>query len=114
MLLVGLALALVIAFSDRAVQGNGADLPPRIVVQGFLKPERDNTVLLLRIPLVLLAGFSLPKRGPGYLDLARIDERLRQAVTAAGQQIEVFDGDRRLTPTRSEWRPRKMERASKA
>jgi len=41
------------------------------------------------MPLDLLWGFGLPKRGPGYLDLARIDDRLTQAAAAAGRQIEL-------------------------
>jgi hypothetical protein len=39
--------------------------------------------------LVLLSSFSLPKRGPGLLDLAHIDDKLNQAATAAGHQIDV-------------------------
>jgi hypothetical protein len=97
-----LVLALVLA--AQFAHGNGSDLPPQIVLRGFLKPEDGHLVLLVRIPLVLLAGFSLPKRGPGYLDLARIDVRLTQAVAAVGRQIELFEGDARLSPARAESR----------
>src|SRR4051795_2904106 len=67
---------------------NGGDYPAEIVMQGFLKVEDGRAILLVRVPLVVFAGMSLPKRGPGYLDLANIDARLRQAAAATGRQIE--------------------------
>ena len=45
--------------------------------------------MLVRVPLVLLASFALPKRGPGYLDLANIDPALQRAALATGHQIEL-------------------------
>ena len=78
---------------------NGADLPPEIVVQAFIKAEDGHLRLLARFPLVLLSSFSLPKRGPGYLDLARIDERLKEAAVATGQQIELYEDGVPLVPT---------------
>jgi hypothetical protein len=55
--------------------------------------------LLVRTPLVLLASFSLPKRGLGYLDLARIDEALGKAAEAAGRQIALSEDGVQLVPT---------------
>jgi hypothetical protein len=81
---------------------NGADLPPQIVLQGFLKPEDGRLRLLVRVPLVLLSSFSLPQRGPGYLDLANIDDALKKAATATGHQIELFANGFALTPAASE------------
>lgn len=78
---------------------NGADLPPEIIVQGFVKAEPGHVHLLARFPLILLSSFSLPKRGPGYLDLARIDSSLKQAALATGQQIELSEDGVPLTPT---------------
>jgi len=68
---------------------NGADLPPEVVLQGFAKPEEGRLRLLVRIPLDLLASFGLPKRGPGFLDLARIDDKLKQVAAATARQIEL-------------------------
>jgi len=78
---------------------NGSDLPPEIVVQGFVKQEGDRIHVVVRLPLVLLATFGFPKRGPGYLDLARMEPNLRQAAAATGQQIEIEDTGKPLTPT---------------
>ena len=78
-------LALVTA--PQSTLANGADLPPEVVLQTFVKPEEGHLHLLVRVPLVLLASFALPKRGPGYLDLANIDDRLQQAAVSTGKQI---------------------------
>ena len=96
-----IALLALVALPRGAV-ANGADLPPQIVLQGFLKPEDGRLRLLVRVPLVLLSSFSLPKRGLGYLDLANIDDALKKAATATGQQIELFADSAALAPTASE------------
>jgi hypothetical protein len=78
---------------------NGADLPAQVVLQGFAKVDDGRLRLLVRMPLDLLVGVGLPKRGPGYLDLARIDDRLKQAAAAAGRQIELREDGILLVPT---------------
>jgi hypothetical protein len=83
----------------RSALANGSDLPPEIVLQGYIKPEDGRLRQLVRIPLVFLQPFNLPKRGPGYLDLGRMDEVLRAAAAAAGQQIELREDGVLLVPT---------------
>lgn len=79
-------------------RANGGDYPAEIIMQGFLKVEDGRAILLVRVPLVVFAGMSLPKRGPGYLDLANIDARLRQAAAATGRQIELTSDGATLAP----------------
>jgi hypothetical protein len=88
----------VLAF-PRGAAANGNDLPAEIVLRGFVKPEDNRMRLLVRIPLVFLQPFALPKRGPGYLDLAHMDAVLQQAAVAAGRQIELFEDGVPLVPT---------------
>src|SRR5437660_1453370 len=90
--------ALLLLVAPARVFANGADLPSEIVLQGFLKPEGSRVRLLIRVPLVLLSGFALPQRGPGYLDLARISDRLNDAAQATGRQIEISDNGAPLIP----------------
>jgi len=78
---------------------NGSDLPPEIVLQGYVKPEDGHLRQLVRIPLVFLQPFNLPKRGPGYLDLANMEEVLRVAAATAGQQIELREDGALLVAT---------------
>jgi HupE / UreJ protein len=82
----------------RWAAANGADLPAEIVLQGFVKPEDGRLHLLVRVPLVLLTSFALPKRGPGYLDLARIDDRLQQAAESTARQIALQEDGAPLVP----------------
>ena len=92
-----------LAFPRGAV-ANGGDLPPETVLQGFVKPEDGRVQLLVRVPLVLLSSFSLPKRGPGYLDLERVDAKLKQAAAATGRLIELSADGALLAPTTREVR----------
>lgn len=96
--LFAVALAAVL-LAPRSAVANGSDLPPEIILQGFIKPEGGRLRQLVRIPLVFLQPFNLPKRGPGYIDLARTDEVLRVAAAAAGQQIELREDGVLLVPT---------------
>ena len=79
-----LASFLALLSFARGAAANGSDLPPEIVLEGFAKPDDGRMHLLIRIPLVFLQPFALPKRGPGYLDLTHMDAVLRQAAAAAG------------------------------
>src|SRR5262249_4995702 len=54
--------------------------------------------------LVLLGSLGFPKRGLGYLDLPRIDDRLREATRATARQLELFENGRRLAPAASDTR----------
>ena len=92
-----IAVLAVLAVPRWAV-ANGADLPPEILLQGFAKPEDGRLRLLVRVPLVLLSSFGLPKRGPGYLDLARIDDKLKRVAAATARQIELRDEGIALIP----------------
>jgi HupE / UreJ protein len=96
-------LLAALAFPRWAV-ANGGDLPPETVLQGFVKPDDGRVKLLVRVPLVLLSNFSLPKRGPGYLDLERVDAKLKQAAAAAGRLIELSADGALLAPTTREVR----------
>ena len=93
-----IAILAVLAAAPRWAVANGADLPAEILLQGFAKPEDGRLRLLVRVPLVLLSSFGLPKRGPGYLDLARIDDKLKQVAAAAARQIELRDEGIALIP----------------
>ncbi len=96
-----MALVVALAFSQRAV-ANGSDYPAEIVMQGFVKPEPGRAHLLVRVPLNLLANVPLPKRGPGYLDLANIDAGLKQAAAATSRLVELSADGATLAPVTRE------------
>src|ERR1700682_2576452 len=49
-------------------------------IAAFVKPLDDRLELLIRVPLAAMIEVDFPRRGPGYLDLSRADEALRNAA----------------------------------
>jgi len=74
------------------------DIPNEIVIQTFVKPEGNKLHVLLRLPLTLLLDMDLPKRGPGYLDLAHIEDALQASAAAAAKGIALYEEETWLTP----------------
>ena len=61
-------------------QAAAHDIPNDVAIQAFFKPDRQQVHYLVRIPLKAIREVDFPLRGPGYLDLSRIDEYLRDAA----------------------------------
>jgi hypothetical protein len=73
------------------------DIPNDVTVQMLVKPEGERLRLLVRAPLRACRDVEFPKRGPGYLDLARAGDSLRDAATLwLSDAIQIYEGDRRL------------------
>jgi len=70
------------------------DIPNDVTVQAFFRPEGKHLRLLVRVPLKAMRDVEFPQRGPGYLDLERIDSILRDAVTLwISGALDVFEDD---------------------
>jgi hypothetical protein len=95
---LGALVAAVMLVAPAHVAANGSDIPSEIVVQAFLKQEGNRARLAVRVPLALLQVAALPRRGPGYLDLARVDDKLAEAAQSTGRQIEISDDGTPLIP----------------
>src|SRR5438309_12093406 len=77
--------------------GVAHDIPSDVTVQAFVKPAGQQLDLLLRVPLSAMRDTEFPERGPGYLDLARVDASLREAASVSiANAIEVYDDDSKL------------------
>lgn len=75
------------------------DVPNEIIVRGFAKPEGNRLNVAVRVPLILLSQLDLPKRGPGYLDLAQIDPSLDRAAAQVASELVRFSAeDEHLSP----------------
>ena len=73
------------------------DIPADIAVQTFLKPEGQTLHFILRIPLKAMRDIEFPKRGPGYLDLDRADQYLRDGAEQwISNFTEIDENDIRL------------------
>ena len=87
-------LALIFALPFGA---SAHDIPNDVRVQTFLKPTGARLHLLVRAPLRALRDVDFPRRGPGYLDLARADAVLRDAAMLwLAEAIELYEGETRL------------------
>ena len=74
--------------------GVAHDIPADVTVQAFLKPEGQLLRLIVRVPLKAMLDIDFPKRGPGYLDLARVDASLRHAATLwVSDRMEVYEDE---------------------
>src|SRR5258708_533741 len=77
------------------------DIPNDVTVQMFVKPADGRLRVLVRAPLKAMRDMEFPKRGPGYLDLARIDPLLQDAATLwLANFIDIYEGDRKLPSPR--------------
>ena len=77
------------------------DIPNDVTVQMFVKPAGGRLCVLVRAPLKAMRDMDFPKRGPGYLDLARTDPLLTDAATLwLANFIDIYEGDRKLPSPR--------------
>jgi hypothetical protein len=88
---LGKFLAAVFLMTASVWPAAAHDIPNDIAIQAFLKPEGQQLHYLLRIPLKAMREVEFPMRGPGYLDLSRIDEYLRDAATQWIAQFTQID-----------------------
>ena len=71
------AVALLLSWQARPA---AHDIPTDVRINAFIKPEGNRLELLIRVPLAAMIEVDFPKRGPGYLEVSRADEALRNAV----------------------------------
>jgi hypothetical protein len=77
--------------------GGAHDIPNDVKVHMFVKPAAGNLQVLVRVPLAAMQEVDVPRRGPGYLDLARADAALRTAANLwIADNLDLFEGEARL------------------
>jgi hypothetical protein len=73
------------------------DVPDEVRVQAFVKPEARSLKVLVRVPLKAMRDVDVPRRSEGFLDFARVDTALREAVTLwLADELELYENDSRL------------------
>ena len=98
----GLAAALMAGVSLASPRPLAAhDIPARVTVLAFVRPEGSTLRLVVRVPLEAMRDISFPVRGQGYLDLARsgalLDDAARLWIADA---IELRENGRLLGSVR--------------
>ena len=94
--LAGTAMAGALGLALLSNAASAHDIPNEIVLNGFVKPEGERLHFVLRVPLIMLTSMNLPKRGPGYLALDRIDEALERPIQATAREIVLYEEGVRL------------------
>ena len=90
--LLALAFALVLPVTSLA-----HDIPADVTVHAYVKPEGQRLRVLVRVPLRAMRDIDFPTRGNGFLDLARADPYLRDAITLwIANSLEIVEGETRL------------------
>lgn len=71
------------------------DIPNEVSIHAYLRPDRQQLRLLVRVPLVAMRDMDYPRRGAlnsGLLDLSRAERTLRDAATLwVADDIEVYE-----------------------
>jgi hypothetical protein len=89
----GLIVALVLlAASLRA-----HEIPNEVTIQTFLRPEGQRLLFLVRAPLKAMREMEVPRRGTGYVDLARAGQVVRDSATLwIADFVKIYEDGRQL------------------
>jgi HupE / UreJ protein len=73
------------------------DIPADVLVQMLVKPEGNRLRVLVRVPLGSMRDVDFPQRGPGYLDVVRVQPLLPDVATLwLGNSLAIYEGQTRL------------------
>ncbi len=79
------------------------DIPSRITVNAFVKPEGETLSVLLRVPMEAFGEISFPLRGPGFLQISEADFALNDAARVyLTESFKFYENDVELTDKRIE------------
>jgi hypothetical protein len=88
------AIGLLLAFPGEPF---AHDIPSRVVVMAFVKPEGHRLRLVMRVPLEAMRDVNFPLRGLGYLDFAPARPLVRDAAKVwLADELELYENDVRL------------------
>jgi hypothetical protein len=98
---VAVAFAATLLVALPASPSFAHDIPSRVTVLAFVKPEAQQLHLVIRVPLEAMRDVNFPVHGPGYLDLARLGPLLHDAAQVwIADEITLFENDVRLAAPR--------------
>ena len=98
---VGAAVRVMVLLLAATAGAAAHDVPADLTVHALLKTEGQRLRLLVRVPLLAMRDVDFPRRGPGYLDLARADASLRQAAELwIADAVGLYEDGRRLDAPR--------------
>jgi hypothetical protein len=78
--LISSRLLILIAWGSISSLIQAHDIPSRVTVYAFVKPEGNELTVLLRVPMEALGEVSFPLRGPGFLRFSEAQFALDDAA----------------------------------
>jgi len=91
---VVLLIALVAAVLPSA---RAHEVPSDVTVRMLVRPEGERVKVLVRAPLEAMQDITFPTFGPGYLDVPRAEQQLRDAAQLwLVDNLELYEGERRV------------------
>ena len=79
------------------------DIPSRVTVYAFVKPEGNELTALLRVPMEAFGEVSFPLRGPGFLQFSEAQFELNDAARIyITESMHFFENGVELTEKESD------------
>lgn len=73
------------------------DIPSRVTLHAYVKPQGDQLNVLLRVPMAALGEIAFPQRGMGYLHFAEADAAIQDAAqTYISQSLRLYEDGEQL------------------
>ena len=95
-----LASAVALMLLAPAAAPSAHDIPQRVVVHAYVKPENQRLRVLVRAPLEAMRDIQFPQVGNGFLDIPHAEPALWDAAkTWILPNVELYEGSRRLDRT---------------
>jgi hypothetical protein len=92
-LTAAVVVAVLAALAANRSLGEAHEIPKSVTVIVFVKPEGTTLRLVARVPLEAMRDIQWPLRGPGYLELTRLDSLLRDGAKVwLADNIGMFEG----------------------
>lgn len=93
-----LIAACLLSFIGLASPAYSDEIPQRVSIQAFIKPEGDKLNLLMRVPMDAMGGIQWPLRGEiGFLIFSQAeDAKADAAYNTLLRSIQIFEDDRLL------------------
>ena len=89
-----LAAALLLGFPSTPF---AHEIPASVMIRAFVKPEGKRLRLVVRVPLEAMRDVQFPLRGPGYLELDKLDALLHDAATIwIADNVQMYENDVKL------------------
>jgi hypothetical protein len=84
-----------------ASQVSAHEIPSRVTLHAYVKPQGDELNVLVRVPMAALSEIAFPQRGVGYLHFAEADAAIRDAAQIyVSESLRVYENGQPLGGSR--------------